>query len=154
MAKLLSGTRIYGTANVDSTLTVGGTVYADKIITTSLPLVLNDISNQFDGAKAVFSLRTDQTNITNALVTDSKNLEVVVGGARLTPYVKEIRYPWITPFDSFKGFKVVANTTVANIIIYNPPEQGQQASLTIINNSSAVQSKRYPFSAATIALGD
>ena len=72
MAKLLSGTRIYGTATVDSTLTVGSTVFADKITTTSLPLVLNDISNQFDGYKNVFTLFNDQTAITSNNIIDSK----------------------------------------------------------------------------------
>jgi hypothetical protein len=154
MAKLLSGTRIYGTANVDSTLTVGGTVYADKIITTSLPLVLNDISNQFDGAKQVFSLRVDQTDMTANNITDSKNLEVIVGGLRLAPYVKQNTYPWLTPYDSYKGFRVVATTTSANVIIYNAPAIGDQSVLTIINSSLTVQTRKYPYSATTIALGD
>jgi len=154
MAKLLSGTRIYGTANVDSTLTVGGTVYADKIITTSLPLVLNDISNQFDGVKHVFVLRTDQTDITANNITDSKNLEVIVDGLRLAPYVKQNTYPWLTPYDSYRGFRVVATTTSANVIIYNAPVAGDQGVLTIINSSLTVQTRKYPYSATTIALGD
>jgi len=41
MAKLLTGTRIYGTANVDSTLYVGGTVYANSVVTTVIPSVLS-----------------------------------------------------------------------------------------------------------------
>ena len=154
MAKLLSGTRIYGTANVDSTLTVGGTVYADKIITTSLPLVLNDISNQFDGVKHVFALRNDQTDMTANNITDSKNLEVVVGGLRIAPYVKQNTYPWLTPYDSFKGFRVVAVANTANVIIYNAPAIGEQGVLTIINSSLTVQTRKYPYSATTIALGD
>ena len=154
MAKLLSGTRIYGTANVDSTLTVGSTVYADKIVTTTLPLVLNDVSNQADSVKAVFSLRTEQTPVTSFLITDSKNLEVMVGNKRLAPYVKEATYPWILDYDSYKGFRVKANTTEASVIIYNAPDIGEQVTLTIINSSLAAQTRRYPFSAATIALGD
>lgn len=154
MAKLLSGTRIYGTANVDSTLTVGSTVYADKIVTTSLPLVLNDVTSQTDSLTSVFRLRTEQTDVTSSMITDSKNLEVIVNNRRLAPYVKELRYPWLTPYDSFKGFKVVANTTQASVIIYNAPDIGEQVTLTIINSSLAAQAKRYPFSAATIALGD
>lgn len=154
MAKLLSGTRIYGTANVDSTLTVGGTVYADRIITTSLPLVLNDISNQFDGVKHVFALRNDQTDMTANNITDSKNLEVIVGGLRLAPYVKQNTYPWLTPYDSYRGFRVVATANSANVIIYNAPAIGDQGVLTIINSSLTVQTRKYPYSATTIALGD
>jgi len=154
MAKLLSGTRIYGTANVDSTLAVGTTVFADKVTTTSIPLVLNDISPQFDGAKQVFALRTDQTDINNTNITDSKNLELVLNGRRLAPYVKQNTYPWLTPYDSYKGFRVVSTSSTANVIIYNTPGPGDEAVLTIINSSLTVQTRKYPYSATTIALGD
>lgn len=152
MAKLISGTRIYGTANVDSTLFVGGTVFANNIVTTAIPSVLNDITNQFDNSRCVFQLRVDQQNVTS--IMDSKNLEVVVDGNRLSPYVREIRYPWFTPYDSFKGYRVVSTNTSSQLVIYNAPEQGQQAIVTLINNSSSPQTKKYPYSAATIALGD
>ena len=152
MANLISGTRIYGTANVDSTLFVGGTVFANNIVTTAIPSVLNDITNQFDNSRCVFQLRVDQQNVTS--IMDSKNLEVVVDGNRLSPYVKEIRYPWFTPYDSFKGYRVVSSNTSSQLVIYNAPEQGQQAIVTLINNSSSPQTKKYPYSAATIALGD
>ena len=152
MAKLISGTRVYGTANVDSTLFVGGTVYANSVITTAIPSVLNDITNEFDNSKCVFQLRVDQSNVTS--IMDSKNLEVVVDGNRLSPYVKELRYPWFTPYDSFKGYRVVSTNTSSQLVIYNAPEQGQQAIVTLINNSSSPQTKKYPYSAATIALGD
>jgi len=152
MAKLISGTRIYGTANVDSTLFVGGVVYANSVITTAIPSVLNDITNQFDNSKCVFQLRVDQSNVTS--IMDSKNLEVVVDGDRLSPYVRELRFPWLTPYDSFKGYRVVSTNTSSQLVIYSPPEQGQQAILTLINSSSSPQTKKYPYSAATIALGD
>jgi hypothetical protein len=152
MAKLISGTRVYGTANVDSTLFVGGTVYANSVITTAIPSVLNDITNEFDNSKCVFQLRVDQSNVTS--IMDSKNLEVVVNGARLSPYVRELRFPWLTPYDSFKGYRVVSSNTTSQLTIYNPPAPGDQAILTLINNSSSPQTKRYPYSAATIALGD
>jgi hypothetical protein len=152
MAKLISGTRIYGTANVDSTLFVGGAVYANSVITTAIPSVLNDITNEFDNAKCVFQLRVDQSNVTS--IMDSKNLEVVVNGARLSPYVRELRFPWLTPYDSFKGYRVVSSNTTSQLTIYNPPAPGDQAILTLINSSSSPQTKKYPYSAATIALGD
>jgi hypothetical protein len=152
MAKLLSGTRVYGTANVDSTLYVGGTVYANSIVTTAIPSVLSDITNQFDNLVSVFNLTLDQSNVTS--IMDSKNLEVVINGARLSPYVKELRYPWLTPYDSFKGYRVVSTNTSSQLIIYNSPAPGDQAILTLINSSSSPQTKKYPYSAATIALGD
>jgi hypothetical protein len=156
MAKLLSGTRIYGTANVDSTLAVGGTVYANNIVTTNIPLVLSDIGNQFDNLKCVFNLTVDQANVTS--IVDSKNLEVVVNGARLSPYVKQITYPWILDYDSYRGFRVSTQntslTTAQTLTIYNAPAPGDQSTVTIINNSLVAQTRKYPYSAATIALGD
>jgi hypothetical protein len=154
MAKLLGGTIIYGSANVNATLAVGGTVYANNIVTTLIPLVLNDISTQFDGNKNVFPLRVDQTAVSNTYITDSKNLEVVLNGYRLSPYVKQNTFPWLNTYDSFNGFRVVANSNTANVIIYNTPSTGDQAILTIINTSLNAQTRKYPYSAATIALGD
>ena len=112
------------------------------------PIIVNDISNQFNGRTAVFQLRQDQTLINS--VVDSKDVEVIINGLRLTPYVDEIRFPWITPYDSSKGFRVVGS----NLIIYNAPFIGDSASVTIRSSSVSRQKRRYPFSATTIALGD
>jgi hypothetical protein len=154
MAKLLTGTRVYGTATIDSTLSVGSTITADKITTVSIPAVLNDVSNQCDGARSVFALTNDQTAITNTSIADSKNLEVVVAGSKLAPYVKPLTYPWLTPYDSYRGYRVVATTAGANVIIYNAPAPGSQVILTIVNSSSVAQTRKYPYSATTVALGD
>jgi hypothetical protein len=154
MAKLLSGTRVYGNATVDSTLSVGGNVTAAQVITSLLPLVLNDVSNQCDGGKSVFPLVNEQANITSANITDSKNLSVVVSGQALSPYVRQLTYPWLTPYDSYPGFRVVTSATSSNVIIYNAPAPSSQVTLTIINNSSVPQTKKYPYSATTVALGD
>ncbi len=113
----------------------------------SVPIVLNDISNQFDGYKTVFPLKQDQTAINN--IVDSKDLEVVINGQRLAPYVDSITYPWITPYDSFSGFRVVAG----NVIIYNAPFIGDRATLIYRPASIARQKIKYPYSAATIAFG-
>jgi hypothetical protein len=121
---------------------------------TTLPLILNDISNQFTGSKSVFTLFTDQTNITSSDVVDSRNMEVIVNGLRLAPYIKQNTYPWLTPYDSFIGFRVVSDANTANVIIYNSPAPTDQAVLSIINKATNVQTRKYPYSATTIALGD
>ena len=136
---------------------IGGDVYVGgRMYTNNIPLVLSDISNQFDGSQCVFQLKSDQQNVTS--IMDSKNLEVVVGGLRLAPYVKDLRYPWITPYDSHRGFRVSTQNTSSletqTLTIYNAPDVGSQAFLTIINSSSSSQTKKYPYSADTIALGD
>ena len=113
-----------------------------------LPAVLNDISTQFDGYKTIFKLAIDQTQISS--LTTSKNLEVVIDGKKLAPYIPEIRFPWVTPYDSYKGYRVRANT----LIVYRAPSVGSEGILTIINNSLDTQVRKYPYSATTIALGD
>jgi hypothetical protein len=120
--------------------------------------VLNDISNQFDGSKAVFPLRLDQDSIST--LVDSKDLEVFVNGLRVTPYVTEYRYPWLTPYDSFKGFRVIsagssASTATTNYVeLYNTPSPGDSAMITVRGISANKQYQRYPYSAATIVFGD
>jgi hypothetical protein len=112
------------------------------------PQVLNDISNQFDGRKVVFDLRVDQTSINTTV--DSKDVEVVINGLRLTPYVDTFTYPWITPYDSFRGFRVAAG----KLILYNAPYRGDSSYVMLRPGSTARQKRRYPFAATTVALGD
>jgi len=112
------------------------------------PIVVDDISNYFDGASSVFLLTVNRQPL-NTLV-DSKDLDVFINGLKLSPYVSTITYPWITPYDSNNGFRVSAN----NLIIYKSPAIGSSASLITRNISTSKQTKQYPYSATTIALGD
>lgn len=119
------------------------------------PVVVNDISTQFDGTKSVFDLKVDQDYI--GTVGDSKDVEVTVNGARVSPYVSEIRWPWFTPYDSFKGFRVlngVPEPNTVKLILYDTPYIGDSASVIVRSKSFSQQQRRYPFSVSTIALGD
>ena len=159
-----TGTSLSVTGNVTAgglvapAASVSGTVYADRITTVSIPQVLNDISYQCDGAKMVFPLQVDQSNITSANITDSKNLQVAVSGRVLSPWVNTQTWPWFQTFAGFPtlspGYRVTADATSANITFYQSPAQGSQVVLTIINNSSTAQLRKYPYSATTVALGD
>ena len=122
--------------------------YAVVPVVSVAPVVLNDISTQFNGVKTVFPLMQDQTSINT--IVDSKDLEVVLNGMRLAPYVDTLPYPWLTPYDSFKGFRVSSG----NLIIYNAPAIGDSISLILRSASISRQKKKYPYSAATIAFGD
>jgi hypothetical protein len=83
-------------------------------------------------------------------IADSRNLQVSVSGQYLAPFVTTQTFPWITEYDSFRGFRLRGS----NITIYNPPDAGEQAVVTIVSNNSTVQTRKYPYSATTIALGD
>lgn len=132
-----------GTDLSANTVTIG-TLYRGN-----LPIVCNDISTQFDGVKAVFPLKQDQTSINT--VVDSRDVQVTLNGQILAPYVKQLTYPWIVEYNSYKGFRVTSNS---NLIIYNAPAPGDQAVVMITGTSQSVQTRKYPFSATTIALGD
>ena len=132
------------TANITN-ISLSGTFYQ-----SNLPLVLNDISNYFDGATTVFPLTQDYTSINT--ITDSKDLEVILNGFHLRPYVKEQKFPWIVEYDSYGG--VGYRVSGANLIIYYPPSIGEQCTLTVRSTSGTTQVRKYPFSATTIALGD
>jgi hypothetical protein len=114
----------------------------------NLPLVCNDITGYFDGDRTVFPLKQEQDYINS--ITDSKDVQVVINGQILTPYVAENRLPWIIEYDSYRGYRVVG----ANLTIYNAPDPGDTAVVTVVSTSSAAQTRRYPYSASSIALGD
>ena len=117
-------------------------------INVTYPSVCNDISPQFDGDKCVFPLMLDQDYINT--IADSKNLQIILNGQALAPYVTEQTYPWIREYDSYKGFRVRSG----NVTIYNPPDSGDFAVTTVIGANPNIQVRKYPYSASTIALGD
>lgn len=114
----------------------------------SITSVLCDrIDYLFDGVKCVFPLTVGQTSINT--ITDSKDVEVILNGRRLDPYLKENTHPWITEYDSGRGFRVVGS----NIYIYNTPDVGDTCTIIVNSTSITAQTRRYPFSPLTIALG-
>lgn len=143
---------VAGNANVltvtGSSIRVAGNITATGTITSNVALVLNDISTQCDGNKTVFPLMIDQTSINT--IVDSKDLQVSINGQILAPYITELRYPWLTPYDSYKGFRVVGS----NVIIYNAPNYGDQCVMIVQSYSASAQTRSYPYSSSTIAFGD
>lgn len=139
-----SGTSFTGNLTV-------GSITADSVTTTSfskITVICDDISGLFDSVTCVFPLTVSQTSINT--VIDSRDVQVVVNGLILTPRITEVTYPWIREYDSDKGYRVVG----ANLIIYNPPDNGDSCMVTVTNTSPSVQLRTYPYSARTIALGD
>lgn len=139
-------------SSVDSILTVDANL--NTIFRYVAPTyVLDDISYQFDGAKTVFGLTLDTANIStviNTTIVDSKDIDVAVNGSVLMPYVQQLTWPWITPYDSFRGYRVVDD----NVYFYTAPSSGFQCSIILRNTSKSAQQRRYPFTPSSIALGD
>lgn len=141
-------TTIKSTSSTTANSSVGNLTCTGGLFNSSIPIVLNDISSQFDGSKSVFSLLLDQTSINT--IVDSKDVQVILNGQILAPYVQDLEYPWLTPYDSFKGYRIKDG----KIIIYNAPNYGDQCVMIVRSTSQSVQTRRYPYSAATIAFGD
>ena len=142
-----SSPTLTGTMTV-SNLTVTGTLTSSSGVTSS-QIIVTDISSQFDNRTTVFNLLQDQSSINT--IVDSRDLEVYINGLRLNPYIKNLTYPWLVTYDSFKGYRVKNN----QLIIYNAPQLGQTAILQVRSILSPVHATRkYPFAATTIALGD
>ena len=139
-------------SSVDSILTVDANL--NTIFRYVAPTyVLDDISYQFDGAKTVFGLTLDTANIStviNTTIVDSKDIDVAINGSVLMPYVQQLTWPWITPYDSFRGYRVVDD----KILFYTAPSSGLQCSIILRNTSKSAQQRRYPFTPSSIALGD
>jgi hypothetical protein len=129
-------------------VTASGGITSFQPFGEGYPIVCNDISNRFDGLTTNFTIMVEQDYINT--IADSRNLQVSVAGQYLAPYVTTQTFPWFTEYDSFKGFRLRGS----NITIYNPPDTGDQAVVTIISNNATVQRRKYPYSATTIALGD
>lgn len=141
------GTGLTASGNTGNMLISDGTNWT-SVSSPSIPIIVDDISNYFDGATSVFSLTANQQALNT--IVDSKDLEVFINGLKISPYVDTKTYPWITPYDSFTGFRVSSN----RLIIYKAPAIGSSVSLTARNISQSRQTKQYPYSATTIALGD
>ena len=112
------------------------------------PIIADDISPYFNGSSAVFPLTNNLVKIST--IIDSKDAEVIVNGRRIVPYVQEVRYPWIVEYDAYRGFRV----RDGKLILFNAPKSGEQASVMVKTISQKVATRKYPFSASTIALGD
>jgi hypothetical protein len=149
----ISSSQISGrSSSVDSILTVDANLNA--IFRYVAPTyVLDDISYQFDGDKTVFDLTLDTANIStviNTTIVDSKDIDVAINGSVLMPYVQQLTWPWITPYDAYKGYRVVDD----KILFYTAPSSGFQCSIILRNTSKSAQQRRYPFTPSSIALGD
>ena len=126
----------------------GNSIAVTALYRGNLPLVCDDISGYFDGVTSTFPLRVNQTYINT--VTDSKDVQVVINGLIQSPYITQQTWPWMVEYTQYKGYRVVG----ANLSIYNVPDSGDQATVTVVSTSSNVQVRKYPYSAASIALGD
>ncbi|CAB4221255.1 hypothetical protein UFOVP1636_214 [uncultured Caudovirales phage] len=123
-------------------------ILTDLQDTYTLPAVCDDISNYFNSRSQIFPLMLDEVSINT--VTDSRQVQVSINGQILRPYIAERTLPWSVEYDINGDYRV----TNGNIIIYNPPDLGDRAMVTIVTLGTYVQRKAAAFSFNLIALGD
>ena len=123
----------------------GGTAVSVYAILNAVPLGNSD---------RVFTLRREQALATAtypSLVSD--DIELLVAGQQLAPYMVRSHLPWIVEYDSFNGFRVISGS---RIIVYNAPVvrgTGLQ-SVRVVRSVGTQTARRYPFAPTTIAFGE
>jgi hypothetical protein len=141
------------------TLIWTGAVWAPTNITVSgitqtVNTVLNDISYQFDCLSQVFTLKTNYTALTGIEYTDSKDLEVVLDGYSLSPYITEFNrlWPWQSEFDAGRtnSFRMRGS----KITFYKQPRTKTTVFIKINTKSASKQVRKYPIQPINIAFGD
>lgn len=123
-------------------------ILTDLQDTYTLPAVCDDISDYFNSRSQIFPLMLDEVSINT--VTDSRQVQVSINGQILRPYIAERTLPWSVEYNINGDYRV----TNGNIIIYNPPDLGDRAMVTVVTLGTYVQRKAAAFSFNLIALGD
>lgn len=117
-------------------------------------LSVNDISNRYNALDQVFTLKTNNTALTGTEYGDERDLEVVVGGRRLEPWVQEFHqyYPWFNEMTAARAnsYKMKG----AKIILYSAPTTKTTGFIKINTKSASRQIRKYPIPPNNIALGD
>ena len=117
-------------------------------------LVPNDISIRFDNITQVFQLKNGYNLITASDYGDERDLEVVVNGRRLEPWIQEqFQYgPWFSIFDAGRSSSYRMRN--GKIIFYAQPRTKTTGFIKINTKSTTRQKRKYPLSPNNIAFGD
>lgn len=118
-------------------------------------LVIDDISNQFDGIKQVFELSYNGVDvIQNTNYKHSSDLTVNINGQGAEPFVYQPTLgPWIVEYTAGRSrmFRMKDN----KITFFRAPRRKTTGFIQINTVSTYAQSRpRYPFSPNTIVFGD
>lgn len=158
--------KLYGRAMSSSAPTTGqaliwtGTTWAPQNqsatgVTTVVNQVLKDISYQFDTYTQVFNLKSlSGAALTGAEYTDSNDMEVILDGRRLEPWIYDFNRwcPWQCEYDAGRtnSFRMRGG----KIIFYKQPQRKTTGFIKINTKSASRQVIKYPLSPNNIAFGD
>ena len=144
---------------IGHTLIWTGSAWAPQYVTVTgitqlVNTVVNDISHRFNNLQQVFTLKTNYSALTGTEYTDNKDLEVVLDGRTLEPFVVEYNrlWPWLSEFDAGRtnSFRMRG----AKIIFYKQPRVRTTVFIKINTKSASRQVRKYPLTPINIAFGD
>lgn len=113
------------------------------------------IAGQFDDRTQVFNLRNLSNSIINGTeYTDSNDVEVVLGGRQLEPWIFHANRwtPWQCEYDA--GRRYSFRMKGSKIVFYGQPRRENTVSIKINTRSASRQQIKYPLSPNHIAFGD
>jgi hypothetical protein len=136
---------------VSSTVTTSAVAGGGGVIT-----VLNDISNQFNNVRRIFTLKSGPTAIVEGVnYRDNRDFSVVIGGRYYYAAVPQTTTlgPWIVDYTAERKFTF--KVSGSRIFFSHAIANNQGAEIRINNISSSRQKRRrYPFTANSIVLGE
>lgn len=141
------------------TLIWNGTAWAPQQITLSgvstvVNTVVDDITYRLNSINQVFTLKVNGSVLSGTEYTDNKDLEVVLNGFTLTPFITHTNrlWPWMSEFDA--GRSNSFRMRGAKIIFYNQPRLRNTVFIKINTKSASRQVTKYPLQPINIAFGD
>lgn len=144
---------------IGQTMIWTGSAWAPQYVTVTgitqvVNTVLDDISYQLNSKDHIFTLRANGSVLSGTEYTDNKDLEVVLNGLALTPFITHANrlWPWMSEFDA--GRSNSFRMRGARIIFYNQPRLRNTVFIKINTKSASRQVTKYPLQPINIAFGD
>ena len=145
------------TAVTSQAATVTSTVVTSSVAGGSAGVtVVDDISNNFNNRRKIFTLKIDRNNLVQDInYKDARDLLVIIDGRPFTPDVPQTTNlgPWIVDYEALRTYTYKMRG--ARLILYREPRFKTTANIRINNISSVAQTRsRYPLTPNTIVFGD
>lgn len=142
--------------NLVSSVTVTSNTTVTAFGATAVPVnQVVELKGQFDDLTQVFNLKSlNGSTITGLEYTDSNDMEVILGGRRLEPWIFDSHQwaPFQSEFDA--GRRYSFRMRGSKIIFYGQPRRENTVFIKINTKSASRQVRTRPFSPNNIAFGD
>lgn len=157
-AAYATGNAAYSTANAGYATANAGYSHANAAFaiantaTTNI-VVLDDIGNHFDGIERTFDLHLDTYPVN---IIAPEQLLVQINGLVVSPYINTTDVVFASGFQAFtKGYTVANTGAISQVTFASAPQTNMDCFVRVLtpNQTSAAQTKKYPFSPISIVTG-